>query len=87
MILTDELKKKLKKAKSKEEAKQILQKAGVQLTDEDLEKVAGGGVPEIMGLQGGDGSDDDPWWHKKIERRERKCRKRRSAANVFGVAP
>ena len=42
MELTKELKEKLENAESKEEAKKILEEAGVELTDEDLDKVAGG---------------------------------------------
>ena len=42
MELTKELKEKLENAESKEEAKKILEEAGVELTDKDLDKVAGG---------------------------------------------
>ena len=41
MKLIDELKEKVDTAKSKEEIKEILEKAGVALTDDELEKVAG----------------------------------------------
>ena len=34
------------------------------LSDVELEQVAGGGVPEIMGLQSGGESGDDPWWQQ-----------------------
>ena len=42
MQLTGELKEKLEKAKSAEEAKQILEEAGVKLTEEELDQVSGG---------------------------------------------
>ena len=43
MELTKELKEKLEKAESKEEAKKIIKEAGLELTDNDLDQVAGGG--------------------------------------------
>ena len=42
MELTKELKEKLENAESKEEARKILEEAGVELTDEELDAVAGG---------------------------------------------
>ena len=42
MELTKELKEKLENVESKEEAKRILEKAGVILNDEELDQVAGG---------------------------------------------
>ena len=42
MELTKELKEKLENAQSKEEAKKIIEEAGMNLTDEELEQVAGG---------------------------------------------
>ena len=42
MELTKELKEKLEKAKNKEEAKKIIEDAGTELTDEEIEQVAGG---------------------------------------------
>ena len=42
MQLIGELKEKLKNAESKEEAKKILEEAGVELTDEEMDQVAGG---------------------------------------------
>ena len=42
MELTKELKEKLENAESKEEAKKILEESGVELTDEELDQVAGG---------------------------------------------
>ena len=43
MGLTKELKEKLEKAESKEDAKKILEEAGLKLTDEEMDQVAGGG--------------------------------------------
>ena len=42
MELVKELKEKVAKAKSKEEARKIIEEAGMILTDEELEHVAGG---------------------------------------------
>ena len=42
MELTKELKEKLEKAESKEEAKNAIEDAGMKLTDEEIEQVAGG---------------------------------------------
>ena len=42
MELTKELKEKLEKAKNKEEAKKIIEDAGMELTDEEIDQVAGG---------------------------------------------
>ena len=42
MELTKELKEKLEKTKNKEEAKKIIEDAGMELTDEEIEQVAGG---------------------------------------------
>ena len=42
MQLTGELKEKLESAASAEEAKKILEEAGVELTEEELDQVAGG---------------------------------------------
>ena len=36
------LKKKVKETKNKEEAKEVIEKAGMELTDEELDQVAGG---------------------------------------------
>ena len=43
MKLTGELKKNVDKAESKEEAKELIAQAGMELTDEELNQVAGGG--------------------------------------------
>ena len=45
MELTKELKEKVEKAKSVEEAKKIIEEAGIKLTEEELDQVAGGGRP------------------------------------------
>jgi len=42
MELTKELKEKVEKAETKEEAKKILKDAGLELTDEEMDQVAGG---------------------------------------------
>ena len=42
MQLTGELKEKVEKTETKEEAKKILKEAGVELTDSELDQVAGG---------------------------------------------
>ena len=42
MKLTGELKEKVEKAESKEEAKKILKEAGVELSDAELDQVSGG---------------------------------------------
>ena len=46
MELTKELKEKLENVESKEEAKKILEEAGVELTDEEMDQVSGGGKPQ-----------------------------------------
>ena len=42
MKLVGELKKKVEETKNKEEAKELIENAGMQLTDEELDHVAGG---------------------------------------------
>lgn len=42
MELTKELKEKLENAESKEEAKEIIEEAGITLDDAELDQVAGG---------------------------------------------
>ena len=42
MELTKEMKEKVEKAESVEEAKKILEEAGVKLTEEELDQAAGG---------------------------------------------
>ena len=39
-----ELKKQVEQAKTKEEALKIIEQAGIELTDEELDQVAGGGL-------------------------------------------
>ena len=42
MELSKELKEKLEKAENKEEARKMIAEAGMQLTDEEMDQVAGG---------------------------------------------
>ena len=42
MKLIGNLKEKVEKAKTSEEAKEIIQEAGMELTDEEMSRVAGG---------------------------------------------
>ena len=42
MKLVGELKEKVEKAKTNEEAKEIIEEAGMELTDEEMDQVAGG---------------------------------------------
>ena len=42
MELTGKLKEQVEKAENKEQAKEIIAEAGMKLTDEELDKVAGG---------------------------------------------
>ena len=42
MKLTGDLKDKVEKAENKEEAKEIIEDAGMKLTDEDVNQVSGG---------------------------------------------
>ena len=42
MKLTGELKEKVEKAETREEAKKVIEEAGMELTDEELDQVAGG---------------------------------------------
>ena len=46
MNLVGDLKEKVEKAESKEEAKQLIQDAGVELTEEEMDQVAGGYNPD-----------------------------------------
>ncbi len=52
MKLIGELKEKVEKAGSREEAKQALEDAGMQLTDEELNEVAGGKLESILKARG-----------------------------------
>ena len=42
MELTGKLKEQVEKAETREEAKKIIEEAGISLTDEELDQVAGG---------------------------------------------
>ena len=44
MKLIGKLKEDVEKAEKKEEAKKIIEKAGMELTDEEMDQVAGGGI-------------------------------------------
>ena len=50
MELTKEMKEKVEKAETKEEAKKILKQAGLELTDGELDQIAGGSNPRIPHL-------------------------------------
>ena len=54
MKLTEELKDKVDKTKTKEEAKQTIENAGMILDDAELDQVAGGGGPGFV---------PQPWDH------------------------
>ena len=59
MELTGNLKKQVEKAESKEEKKSLIEDAGMLLSDEELDKVAGGGEvsgPKAAYMLGGYGS-------------------------------
>lgn len=45
MELVGELKEKVEKAESKEEARDTIREAGIELTEEEMEQVTGGGSP------------------------------------------
>jgi bacteriocin-like protein len=47
MKLVGELKKQVEETKNKEEAKEIIEKAGMELTDEELDNVTGGFFPYL----------------------------------------
>ena len=48
MKLTGELKEKVEKTENKEEAKKIIEEAGVELTEEELDQVAGGPIIPLL---------------------------------------
>ena len=50
MKLIGELKDKVEKAENQEEAKKIIEKAGMELTDEEMDQVAGGRIPHDLDL-------------------------------------
>ena len=45
MKLTGELKEKVEKTETREEAKKVIEEAGMELTDEEMDQVAGGMLP------------------------------------------
>ena len=45
MELVGELKEKVEKAESKEEARDTIREAGIELTEEEMEQVVGGRIP------------------------------------------
>lgn len=47
MQLTGELKEKVEKAANAEEAKKIIEEAGLELTDEEMDQVAGGMAKDL----------------------------------------
>lgn len=49
MELIGELKEKVEKAETKKEIKELIEKAGVALTDDELDQVAGGTTQEYFG--------------------------------------
>ena len=53
MKLTDQIKEKIEHADSKEK-KRLIEDAGMELTDEDMEKVSGGGIPPLEQIRKGD---------------------------------
>ena len=48
MKLVGELKKQVEETKNKEEAKELIENAGMQLTDDELDNVTGGGKAGIV---------------------------------------
>ena len=50
MKLTGDLKDKVEKAENQEEAKKIIKEAGMELTDEEMDQVAGGAPRPTLGL-------------------------------------
>ena len=54
MKLVGNLKKQIEETKNKEEAKRVIEKTGMELTDDELDQVAGGaGVPnDLVRLKG-----------------------------------
>ena len=49
MELVGELKEKVEKAESKEEARDTIREAGIELTEEEMEQVVGGRIPNYNG--------------------------------------
>ena len=48
MKLVGELKEKVEKTETREEARKIIEEAGMELTDEEIDQVAGGRVPHAF---------------------------------------
>ena len=59
MKLVGELKDKVEKAETRGEAKKVIEEAGMELTDEEMDQVAGGAPRPTIGLQK-DKLDDIP---------------------------
>ena len=59
MKLVGDLKDRVEKAENQEEAKKIIEEAGMELTDEEMDQVAGGAPRPTIGLQK-DKLDDIP---------------------------
>ena len=53
MKLIGKLKEQVKQTTSREEAKEAIARAGMELTDDELDKVAGGGFDHIELMSGG----------------------------------
>ena len=47
MKLVGELKEKVEKTETKEEAKKVIEEAGMELTEEEMDQVAGGIAPDF----------------------------------------
>ena len=50
MQLVGDLRDKVEKAENQEEAKEIIRDAGMELTDEEIDQVAGGRLPHALDL-------------------------------------
>ena len=50
MKLVGDLKDKVEKAENQEAAKEIIKEAGMELTDEEMDQVAGGRIPHDLNL-------------------------------------
>lgn len=63
MKLVGELKKQVEETTTKEEAKEVIEKAGMELTDDELDNVTGG--VDFNGKCSADGGDHD--WEIRID--------------------
>ena len=63
MKLTGELKRQVEKAETKEEAREAIAKAGMLLTDDELDQVSGGAGPNVIEDENGEiiGVDFGTW--------------------------